>query len=963
MSALPQNEPPIHFRDVVEHLPLVPYVDRLDEISTAVYIGPQIEELTGYPWEAFRADQQLFLRLIHPDDREHYLALVERRNRENVPASGEYRLVHRDGHVVWVQDDEQVVEDVRGRPVAAQGYLIDITERRRNRVRLEVINTVLAAFSAGVSNEEIVRTGLDVLGDAVPGLRFSYVAVDPVGNLELIHSAGRSPLPPIAPRRVSCGELTTFLEPLRRGETISSPDGSRAELFGPPFDALGAGDVAAFLDVPIRHAGRLVGIICTDAPTPRTFDANDVTTLKELGRQLAIVLERERAEGDLRRRDEILSSVSRGAAVVLAGASWEDAAPGLLESLGRATAASRAYIFQLGTDESRQAFASQRFEWVAEGVTPEIDNPELQHVVLAERGLADLERAIERDEVQSLLVRDLPTRARELMEAQSILSLLLVPIVVESTPWGFVGFDDCELERSWSPAETDALRAAASVLGAAIARERSEAVVRAQQSMVRAVFDSSFDAIFVLDDTRRVVDVNDAAATFHDRAREDVLGRPLDELLTVEQRDGAEERWQDLLTGGDAVGEARLVRPDGTTLDVEVSARPQFLPGLSIAFLRDVTERRRLEERLQASQRLESMGRLAGGVAHDFNNLLTAITGYTDLAIDRAAGDPGLLEDLTEIQRAADRAADLTRQLLAFGRRQVRSPQPLDLGTVVTDVEPMLRRLLGDAVGLQIRHEASTPPVFADPGQLEQVVVNLAMNARDAMPDGGTLTIATYPRTRDGLACAALEVSDSGVGMGAETRARAFEPFFTTRPDGVGLGLASVYGIVAQSDGTVEVTSEPGRGSTFTVVLPASDAAAAEPSATEPDGVAAGSETILLVEDEEVVRSLAARVLEEQGYRVLASRDGHEALEVADTYEGEIDVLLTDVAMPGLRGHEVADRIAAARPGIRVVFMSGYADETLLGRVAEGDSFLLEKPFSSAALTRKLREALAAGPS
>jgi len=501
------------------------------------------------------------------------------------------------------------------------------------------------------------------------------------------------------------------------------------------------------------------------------------------------------------------------------------------------------------------------------------------------------------------------------------------------------------------------------MLGAAIARERSEAAVRAQQSTVRAVFDSSFDGIFVLDDARRYVELNDAAAAFHGRPREQVLGSSLDELLPAGEPADADERWQAFLAGGAVVGEARIERPDGTSVDVEYSARPHFRPGLSIAFVRDVTERRRLEERLQAAQRLESMGRLAGGVAHDFNNLLTAITGYTDLAIDRASHDPALVQDLSEIQRAADRAADLTRQLLAFGRRQVLSPQPLDLEAVVTDVEPMLRRLLGSSVGVEVRHEPSTPPVFADPGQLEQVVVNLAMNARDAMPDGGTLTIATRPTTRDGRPFAALQVSDSGVGMSADTRARAFEPFFTTRPDGVGLGLASVYGIVAQSNGSVEVTSEPGRGSTFTIVLPASDVAAAEPAAPDPDEAAAGSETVLLVEDEDVLRSLAVRVLEEQGYRVLACASGSEAIDVAETHDGEIHVLLTDVVMPGLRGHEVADRIAATRPDIRIVYMSGYADETLLARAAEARSSFLEKPFSSSALTRKLREALAADPS
>jgi PAS domain S-box-containing protein len=959
MSTAPLRDDGIHFQDVVEHLPLVPYVDRLDELSTAVYIGPQIEELTGHPWEDFRRDQELFLRLVHPDDRELYLSLVARRNRDKVPASGEYRLVRRDGRVVWVQDHERLVEDAAGRPVAAQGYLLDVTERRSHGVRLEAINAVLAAFSAGVSDDELVQAGLAALADALPGLRVSYVSLDRGGNLQLVHSAGRSPLAPIGRSLVHADDVSEYLEPLRRGETVSSADGSRADRFGAAFARLGQGTVGAFLDVPIRHGGRLVAILCTDSAEPRVFSPDEQQTLRELGRQLAVALERERAESDLRRRDEILSAVSRGAAVVLAGSTWEDAAPGLLESLGRAVAASRAYIFQLDPATAKPEVASQRFEWIADGISPELDNETLQGLVFADHDLDALSDALTHREVLPMLVRDLPRRARALMESQAILSLVTVPIVVESEPWGFVGFDDCEQERDWSPAETEALRAAASLIGAAIARERNESALREHETKVRAVFDASFDGIFLTDDDRRLVDLNDAAAAMFGQPREAIVGRRVDELLAPEQRGTLDPGWASFLAEEVVFGEYELLLPDGASRQLEYSARPSFLPGLSIAFVRDVTERRRLETRLQTAQRLESMGRVAGGVAHDFNNLLTAISGYTSLALERAAGDADLTADLSEIQRAAERAAELTRQLLAFGRRQVLSPRPLELEDVLRGVEGMLRRLVGEDVVLALHHDPATPTVVADAGQLEQVAVNLAMNAREAMPDGGTLTISTYPATREGAALAALEVTDTGVGMDAETRTRAFEPFFTTRSEGVGLGLASVYGIVTQSEGTIEVTSEPGRGTTFTVLLPATaDVTAASASAAAEPGGDEGSETVLLVEDEEVVRALTRRVLEQHGYRVLESRNGHEAIGIAETHEGEIDVLLTDVVMPGLRGHEVADRIAATRPGIAVVYMSGYADEALLGRAAEGGSYFLEKPFSNAALARKLREAL-----
>jgi PAS domain S-box-containing protein len=950
----------VHFQAVIEQLPVVVYIDRLDEHSTAAYVSPQIEAMTGYPPADFVRDPKLFLELVHPDDRDFYLAMIARRNSENVPASGEYRLITRDGRVIWVLDHERVVLDIEGQPLYAQGYLIDATERRGERVRLEAINAVLTAYSDGLLAEDVVARGLAALTRALPGLRISFIRADGGERLHVLASNGNQALPAMSPGTLAVGEAHVYLGLLRAGEKVESERGSRADLFGGVFSGLGGGDTASFVDVPVRRGSRLLGVLCVDSPLPRAFTADEVQILKEVGHQLAVVLDRDGARLELRRRDEILSTVSRAAAVILAGSSWEAAAPGLLESLGNAAHASRAYIFEVSGRTAGELRASQRFEWVSTGVTAELGNPDLQDMAFADHDLGVMAEAVLRNEVYAGLVRDLGPRGRALLEPQGVRSLLEVPITVDGRPWGFIGFDDCVENREWSEAEIDALRAAASLVGSSVVRERREATLREQEQRLRANFEAALDAIFVTDSERQVVDVNAAAAAMLGLERDELVGRRVDDFMPPHRLATLEADWAAFLAATTIEEEWELQRADGVVLHVQASARPNFLPGLNIAFVRDVTEPRRLEARLRDSQRLESIGRLAGGVAHDFNNLLTAIGGYTNLARDRVNGDVELAGDLAEIQRAADRAADLTRQLLAFGRRQVLQAQPIELNEAVREVESMLRRLIGEDISLLTRLDPTVGTVLADPGQLEQVIVNLAVNARDAMPVGGTITISTHRATRQGRPMLALEVADTGVGMDDETRTHAFEPFFTTRSEGVGLGLASVYGIVTQSHGEIDVASELGRGTTFTVLLPQIDDTPPQREAPEEPGCRRGSGTVLLVEDEDVVRALARRVLEQHGYQVLESRNGHEAIGIAETYEGAIDVLLTDVVMPGLRGHEAADRIALSRPGIPVVYMSGYADEALLGRAADGGSHFLEKPFSNDALARRIGEALEA---
>jgi two-component system, cell cycle sensor histidine kinase and response regulator CckA len=441
-------------------------------------------------------------------------------------------------------------------------------------------------------------------------------------------------------------------------------------------------------------------------------------------------------------------------------------------------------------------------------------------------------------------------------------------------------------------------------------------------------------------------------------------------------------------------------RKDGTEFPAEISLSAlDTEDGLLVsAAIRDVTdrieaqaererlkaqaERERLEGQLHQSQRLESLGQLAGGVAHDFNNLLGAILNYAafieeELTAAAVRDGPSrwqaARQDIEQIRRAGERATNLTHQLLAFGRRDIVQPQVLLLNDVVAGIEPMLRRTLGEHVELTTALAADLWPIFADPGQLEQVLVNLAVNARDAMPGGGSLTIDTanidvdddYAASRHGLKTgrhARLRVSDTGAGMPKDVLDRVFEPFFTTKPkgEGTGLGLATVYGIITQADGHAQLYSEPGIGTTFTALLPVTDRTPSHPQ-TPPSaaGRSGGGQTVLVVEDEQAMREVTRRILTRNGYHVITATTGADAVELAARLERDIHLLITDVIMPQMLGKEVADRIGATRPGIRTLFMSGYAHPVLASQgTLDPGVTLIEKPFTEPALLAKINEVL-----
>jgi two-component system, cell cycle sensor histidine kinase and response regulator CckA len=424
--------------------------------------------------------------------------------------------------------------------------------------------------------------------------------------------------------------------------------------------------------------------------------------------------------------------------------------------------------------------------------------------------------------------------------------------------------------------------------------------------------------------------------------------------------------------------EVEWKRKDGAPIIVRCSGCPIKDETGAVAyvevFAEDITERRTLERQLRMAQKMEAVGRLSGGIAHDFNNLLGVIIGYSQVLKRGLGPKHASFEHAQEIEKAGQRAVSLTRQLLAFSRQQVLEPVVLNLNTLVSDMEKMLPRLIGEDIALKLELDASLSQVKADPSQIEQVILNLAVNARDAMPDGGKLLVQTanvnldtaythnHPGSRPG-SYVMLRVTDTGTGIDPEIQSQIFEPFFTTkeRDKGTGLGLATVYGVVKQSGGYITVDSEKGKGASFSVYLPRLEQPVAQPVA--PLAVAPvntrGTETILLVEDAEPLRKLAELFLKESGYSILSAAEGQQALQVARQHFGPIALLLTDVVMPGMNGRVLGERLAPSQPGMKVLYMSGYTDSFIAGHgVLEPGTQLLHKPFSQEALTRKVREIL-----
>lgn len=893
----------------------------------------------------YRPPEQILGRTIHEifprEQAEFFQEAIDRTLRTRRAVTIEYALPI-EGREVWFEGRLSPMLDERGEAVAALLVARDITEERRAREALR-------------ESEEKYRALVEQSSEAIYlffNRRFEFINRRFSEMFGISPEEARAPdfdfIQLVAPR--SRPQIEEHAAKIRRGEAVPP----RYEFTALTRDGRELLVEASVAYVPYRGGVATQGIV------------RDITAQKQ-------------AEAQMLRRERYLACLAETAQKLLGAADPFTVLPEVLACLGETAEADRVYIFEAHEDAQGRLLVSQRMEWCAPGITPQIDNPAMQNLPCVEAGFGRWVEALSRNEMIAGKVADFPPSERPRLEAQGTRSILVFPLLVEGLPYGFIGFDSCRTEREWAQVEMDLLSTAARNIAQAIEKSRALRALRESEERYRRLIELLPDAVAVHQDGLvRMVNLTGARMLGYE-SPEEVIGRPVLDFVHPDDHAVVRERIRAQLERGERAPplEERFLRRDGTAIPVEVTAAPFMLGGrpASLVVARDISARKRLEEELRQAQKMEALGRLAGGVAHDFNNLLTAINGYAELLLSSLRPDDPLRAEAEAILKAGQRATMLTQQLLAFGRRQVMELRVVDLNQVLEGLAGMLRRLIREDIELAFSLSPEPGHVRVDVAQMEQVIVNLVVNARDAMPNGGQLTLETAwsedeTQVPPGLApgrYVRLTVRDTGEGIPEEVREHLFEPFFTTKEVGLGLGLATVYGIVRQFGGHIQVDTEPGRGSAFHIYLPRAEVEApgrpplpeVPPAPPAVEEWPRGKETILVVEDDEMVRALAVRILRGQGYRVLEVRRGDEAIQTAAAYREPIHLLLTDVLVPHMSSRVLLERLQEGHPEVRVLYMSGHAENLIAQHVLlEPGSPLLRKPFTSQALVQKVRAVL-----
>ena len=936
----------------------------------------EIFGLFGIPRSEFGATYEAFLRGVHPEDRERTDRAVKDALEGVAPYHIEHRTLAPDGTVRMVLEQGEVTRDAEGHPVYMAGTVLDVTELRLAEFHLAETNRALLLLSR--CNEALIRSDSEddllrtVCRIAVEqgGFRMAWVGYVEADEAQTVvpraHAGvedGYLSETPITGSDESALRRGPVGRAIRGGEPVAIADLSADPTFAPWLDAARARGFRGMVALPLESASGTLGVLALYLPQVRILQDQELRVLRELADDLAFGIVNLREREERRRLQTALQKMATSVSASTDAQFFEQLAASMAEALG----AEAAFVARVvpGPDKQARMIAGVVDHQAVPAFEFDLAGTPAERVLSHEACIV----ASSEVEVFGRALSYAPDGARAYAGRR------LDDSTGQSIGLVFVLFRDPVRSPDFvaSTLQIFAIRAAAE-----LERQKAEARLREQASLL----DKSQDAILVRNLDHRILYWNKSAEQRYGWTAAEAVGRSVRDIIYDDLTD-FEIATAATLARGEWVGELRQRHKDGSPVVVEgrwtLVRDDEGVPRSILAVNTDLTERKKLErteEQLRHAQKMEAVGSLAGGIAHDFNNLLSVILSYTDLIIsDLPPADP-LAADLTQVRMAGMRATELTRQLLAFSRKQILEPVVLDFNLVVVGVTKMLERLLGEDIELTISTAAVESRIFADAGQVEQVLMNLVVNARDAMPLGGNLTIETgnvdldadYAAEHVGVRpgpYVMLAVSDTGHGMDRATRERIFEPFFTTKDKskGTGLGLSTVYGIVQQSSGHIWVYSEPGAGTTFKVYLPRSDRDVATPATSgSPASSLRGAETILLVEDEEQVRTIIRTILRRQGYHVLEAQNGGEAFLICEQFPAKIHLLLTDVVMPRMSGRQLAERLAPLRPEMKILYISGYTENTIVhhGVLDAGIEFLA-KPIMPEALLRKVRAVLDGG--